>query len=43
MASAMFDQAHPKITESTFSFPEYAPACQKSVHSIFSVSETQLI
>ena len=43
MASAMFDQAHPKITESTLSFPEYVPACQKSVHSIFSVSETQSI
>ena len=43
MASAMFDQAHPKITESTSSFPEYVPACQKSVHFIFSVSETQSI
>ena len=29
-----FDQAHPKIIEITFSVPEFAPACEKSVHSI---------
>ena len=26
------DHTHPKITEITFSFPEFAPACQKSFH-----------
>ena len=29
-----FDHIHPKIIEITFSFPEFAPACKKSVHSI---------
>ena len=29
-----FWPAHPKTTEITFSFPEFAPACKKSVHSI---------
>ena len=28
---AIFDQVHPKIFESTFSFPEFVPACKKSV------------
>ena len=28
------DHAHPKIIEITFSFPEFAPACKISVHSI---------
>ena len=26
-ASAIFDQTHLKIIESTFSFPEFVPAC----------------
>ena len=30
------DQAHPKIIEINFSVPEFAPACEKSVHSIYS-------
>ena len=30
------DHAHPKITEITFSFPEYALACKNSIHSIYS-------
>ena len=30
----IFDHAHPKITESTFSFPECVPPCKKSVYSI---------
>ena len=29
-----FDQAHPKIIEITFCFPEFAPPCKKSVHFI---------
>ena len=29
---AIFDQAHPKINDSTFSFPEFVPACKKSVY-----------
>ena len=29
-----FDQIQPKIIEITFSFPEFAPARKKSVHSI---------
>ena len=28
---AIFDQVHPKIFESTFSFTEFVPACKKSV------------
>ena len=31
---AQYDNIHPKIIEATFSFPEFAPACKKSVHSI---------
>ena len=31
---AQYDHIHPKIIEATFSFPEFAPACKKSVHSI---------
>ena len=30
----VFDQAHPKIIEKTFSFPGFSPTCRKSVHSI---------
>ena len=30
----VFYQAHPKIIEISFSFPEFAPAWKKSVHSI---------
>ena len=33
MATPVFDHAHSKINEITFSFPELAPACKKSVHS----------
>ena len=37
MVTPIFDQAHPKITESVFSFPEFAPACKNhfipSIHS----------
>ena len=33
---AIFDQTHSKIIESTFSFPEFVPACIKSVYSICS-------
>ena len=28
------DQAHPKIIEITFCFPQFAPSCKESVHSI---------
>ena len=31
---AIFDHLQPKIIESTFSFPEFVPACKKSVYSI---------
>ena len=31
-----FHYAHPKIIELTFSFPEIAPVCKKSVHFIYS-------
>ena len=34
---AHFDQTHPKIIEITFSFLEFAPARNKSLHSINSV------
>ena len=34
MVMPIFDHAHPKIIEITFSFPEFPPACKKSVHSI---------
>ena len=30
MAMAIFDQAHLKIIESTFSFTEFVPTCKKS-------------
>ena len=30
----IFDQANPKIIETTFCFLEFAPPCKKSVHSI---------
>ena len=30
----IFDQAHPKIIEITFNFPEFAPPCKKLVNSI---------
>ena len=33
---AIFDHAHPKIIEITFSFPDVVPACKKSVDSICS-------
>ena len=36
----IFDHTHPKIIQITFSFPEFAPACKKSVHSINSFSTT---
>ena len=36
MATPFFDQVHSKITETSFCFPEFAPACKKSVHSIYS-------
>ena len=32
MTTSIFGQAHPKIFE--INFPEFAPACKKSVHSI---------
>ena len=35
-AIAIFDHVHPKIIESTFSFPEFVLACSKSVYSICS-------
>ena len=31
---AIFDYTHPKIIETTFSFPESVPACKKSVFLI---------
>ena len=34
MAMPNFDHIHQKIIEITFSFPEFAPACKKLVHSI---------
>ena len=30
----IFDQTHPRIIEIAFSFPEFAPACKKTFHSI---------
>ena len=36
MATPNFDHIHPKIIEITFSFPEFAQAHKKSVHSIYS-------
>ena len=32
----IFDHAHLKVTESTFSFPEFVPVCKQSVYSISS-------
>ena len=32
----IFDPAQPKIIESTFSSPEFQPACKKTFHSIYS-------
>ena len=34
MATPNLDHIHPKIIEITFSFPEFAQARKKSVHSI---------
>ena len=34
MAMPNFDNNQKKIIEITFNFPEFAPACKKSVHSI---------
>ena len=34
MGTPNFEHIHPKIIEITFSFPEFAPACKKLVHSI---------
>ena len=34
MATPIFDQVHPQISEITFNFPEFAPAFKKSVYSI---------
>ena len=31
--AGIFDHAHPKIIELTFSFPQYITACKKSVYS----------
>ena len=36
MGTPNSDHAHRKIIEITFSFPEFAPACKISVHSIHS-------
>ena len=36
MTMPIFDQANPKIIETTFCFPEFAKPCKKSVHSIYS-------
>ena len=36
MAIPISHHAHPKTIEITFSFPEFAPACKISVHSIYS-------
>ena len=33
MIMPIFDQAQPKIIETTFSFPEFAPSRKKLVHS----------
>ena len=35
---AISDYAHPKIIESTFSFPKFVPTSEKSISSIFSFS-----
>ena len=35
MATPNFNQIDPKIIETAFSFPEFAPAHEKSVHSIY--------
>ena len=36
MAMPISELRHSKISEIAFSFPEFAPACKKSVHSIHS-------
>ena len=36
MAPPISYYSQPKIIEKTFSFPEFAPACKKSFHSIYS-------
>ena len=36
MATHNFDNILPKIIKITFSFTEFAPACKKLVHSIYS-------
>ena len=30
MIMPIFDKAHPKVIETTFCFPEFAPPCKKS-------------
>ena len=40
MVMFIFDHAHPKTIERTFRFPEFPPACKKSVHSINSLFDT---
>ena len=37
MTMPISDHAHPKIIEIAFSFIEFAPACKKLVHSIYSI------
>ena len=34
MATPIFELANPRNIEITLSFPEFAPTCKKSVHSI---------
>ena len=36
MIMPIFDQAQPKIIETTFSFPEFAPSCKKFIPPIHS-------
>ena len=36
MTAPIFDHVPSKISEITFSFPEFGSACKKSVHSIYS-------
>ena len=43
MAMPSFDHTHSKISEMTFSFPKFAPACKKSVHSIYFILVIQPI
>ena len=37
MVMPIFQRAYSQISNITFSFPEFAPACKKSVHSIYSL------